>query len=77
MSSLPNDEMTILRMRCSAPLASGTLLWSVLLPISRETVITHTELGQGGGVRQILPLRRSGCGLPDHQTGCEITGTRR
>jgi hypothetical protein len=48
---------TILPMRCTAGTASGTVLWSVLLPASRETVVTHTGLGQGGGVRHGLPLR--------------------
>jgi hypothetical protein len=48
---------TILPMRCNAAWASGTVLWSVLLPASRETVVTHTGLGQGGCVRQGLPLR--------------------
>ena len=48
---------TIQRMRCTAGAASGTVLWSVLLPASRETGVTHTRLGQGGGVRQGLLLR--------------------
>ena len=48
---------SILGMRCTATIASGTVLWSVLLPASRETVVTDTGLGQGGGVRQVLPLR--------------------
>lgn len=48
---------SILPMRCTAGIPSGTVLWSVLLPVSRETVVTHTGLGQGGGVRQGLPLR--------------------
>ena len=43
-------------MRCTAGTASGTVLWSVLLPASRETLVTH-GLGQGGRVRQGLPLR--------------------
>ena len=57
-TGLPTVGLSILRMRCPGSIASGTLLWSVLLPTSRETVVTHTELGQGGGVRQALPLRR-------------------
>lgn len=48
---------TILPMRYAAGTASGTVRWSVLLPASRETVVTHTGLGQGGGVRRVLPLR--------------------
>jgi len=47
---------SILPMRYTAGAASGTVLWSVSLPASRETVVTH-GLGQGGGVRQGLPLR--------------------
>lgn len=50
--------VTILPMRCNVAYQSGTVLWSVLLPASKETVATHTGLGQGGGVRQGLPLRR-------------------
>jgi hypothetical protein len=34
----------------------GTVLSFALLT-SRETVVTHTRLGQGGGVRQGLPYR--------------------
>lgn len=48
---------SILPMRCTAGISSGTVLWAVLLPASRETVVTHTGLGQGGGVRHGLPLR--------------------
>ena len=48
---------SIRRMRCQLRGASGTVLWSALLPTSRETVVTHTGLGQGGGVRQGLPYR--------------------
>lgn len=51
---------TILRMRCIGGYQSGTVLWSVLLPASRETVVTHTGLGQGGCVRHALPLRHDG-----------------
>jgi hypothetical protein len=54
---------SILRMPCTAVFASGTVLWSVLLPASRETVLTHTGFGQGGGVRQGLPLRHDSRGL--------------
>ena len=54
---------TILQMRCTAGTTSGTFLWSVLLPASRETVVTHTGLGQGGGVRQALPLRHDNRGF--------------
>ena len=62
MMSLPTRAMTILPMRCTAPIPSGTLLWSALLPTSRETVITDTKLGQGGGVRHLLPLRHDNRG---------------
>jgi hypothetical protein len=48
---------SILPMRCTAGISSGTVLWSVLLPASRQAVVTHTGLGQGGGVRRVLPLR--------------------
>jgi hypothetical protein len=54
---------TILPMRYTAGTASGTVLWSVLLPASRETAVTHTGLGQGGGVRQGLPLRHDARGF--------------
>ena len=47
---------TIQRMRCTAGTASGTVLWSVLLPASREMAVTAAGLGQGGAVRQGLPL---------------------
>ena len=49
---------SILPMRYTAGAASGTVLWSVSLPASRETVVTHSGLGQGGCVRHLLPLRR-------------------
>jgi hypothetical protein len=55
---------TILPMRCTAGTASGTVLWSVLLPASRETVVTHLGTGQGGGVRHNQPLRREARGWP-------------
>ena len=54
---------TILPMRCTRGTASGTVLWSVLLLASRETPVTHTGLGQGGGVRQVLPLRHGSRGF--------------
>lgn len=54
---------SILPMRYTAGTASGTVLWSVLLPTSRKAAITLTGLGQGGGVRQGLPLRRDTCGF--------------
>ena len=41
-------EGSILPMRYIAPAVSGTVLWSALLPASRETVVTHTGLGLGG-----------------------------
>ena len=45
-------------MRYTAGFSSGTVLWSVLLPTGRETGVTWSVLGQGGGVRHDLPLRR-------------------
>ena len=48
---------SITPMRCTATIASGTVLWSVLLPTSREALVTDTGLGRGGRVRQGLPLR--------------------
>jgi len=54
---------SILPMRCTAAIASGTVLWSVLLPASRETLVTDTGLGQGGRVRQGLPLRHDRLGF--------------
>jgi len=56
---LPTAASSILSMRCPAPIGSGTVLWSALLPTSRETGITHTGQEQGGGVRQVLPVRHS------------------
>ena len=50
-------RVTIQRMRCKAQLASGTVLWSVLLPMSRETATTRTGSGLEGSVRQVLPVR--------------------
>lgn len=44
-------KVSIPPMRCTAAIASGTVLWSVLLPVSRETQVTRRTLGQGGGVR--------------------------
>jgi hypothetical protein len=55
--------VTILPMRCTVAYQSGTVLWSDLLPASKETVVTHTGLGQGGGVRQGLPLRHDSRGF--------------
>ena len=49
---------SIVRMRYTAGFSSGTVLWSVLLPTGRETGVTWSVLGQGGGVRHDLPLRR-------------------
>ena len=57
--SLLTVGSSILRMPCTATTASGTVLWSGLLPTSRETEITQTEQGRGGGVRHGQPLRRS------------------
>jgi hypothetical protein len=54
---------SILPMRCTAGTASGTVLWSVLLPTSREAAVTLTGLVQGGCVRQGLPLRRDTRGV--------------
>jgi len=51
---------TIRRMRCSAQGASCTFLWSALLPVSREMVVTGTGSVQGGGVRQVLPYGHIG-----------------
>ena len=51
------DGEPIVRMRCTAGYSSGTVLWSVLLPTGREMEVTSV-LGQGGGVRVDLPLRR-------------------
>lgn len=41
---------------------SGTVLWSVLLPAGRETVLTGTGSRLEGGVRQVLPVRYRGLG---------------
>lgn len=60
--------VSIRQMRCTAGTASGTVLWSVLLPASRETLVTDTGLGRGGRVRQGLPLR--------HASGFVVGGHR-
>ena len=49
---------SIARMRCTGGCSSGMVLWSVLLPTGKETEVTWWVLGQGGGVRDDLPLRR-------------------
>ena len=54
---------SIRRMRCNLGGASGTVLWSVLLPAGRETAATDMGWVQGGGVRQVLPYRHVGCGI--------------
>ena len=54
---------TILPMQCTVAYQSGTVLSSLLLLASREALVTHMWLGQGGGVRQGLPLRHDGRGL--------------
>ena len=54
---------SILPMRYTAGAASGTVLWSVSLPASRETVVTHSGLGQGGCVGQGLPLPHDSAGF--------------
>jgi hypothetical protein len=54
---------SILPMRYTAGAASGTVLWSVSLPASRETVVTHSGLGQGGCVGQGLPLPHGSAGF--------------
>ena len=45
-------------MRYAPARASGTFLWFALLLASKATAVTHLGLGQGGGVRLGLPLRR-------------------
>ena len=51
------DPRSIVQMRCTEAIPSGTVLWSVLLPTGREMEVTSV-LGQEGGVRVDLPLRR-------------------
>ncbi|BBY18468.1 hypothetical protein MLIT_40600 [Mycolicibacterium litorale] len=55
-------------MRYTVAKPSGTVLWSHLLLVSRETVVTRVGMGQGGGVRQVLPLRHGfdGSGMGAH-----------
>jgi hypothetical protein len=55
---LLTDRVSIVRMRCTEASRSGTVLWSVLLPTGREAAVTWSVPGQGGGVRDDLPLRR-------------------
>jgi len=54
---------TIRRMRYNRRAASGIVLWSALLPTSRERAVTHLGSVQGGGVRQGLPYRQVGRGV--------------
>ena len=48
---------SIPQMRYAVATPSGTVLWSVLLPTGRETVLTVTRPRLEGGVRQVLPVR--------------------
>lgn len=48
----------ILRMRCMAPIRSGTVLWSHLLLASREIRITRMGFRQGGDVVYVLGVHR-------------------
>ena len=61
--SVKPAKISIHAMPCNGRRGSGTVLWSGLLPASRESDIT--ELGQtlGGQVRRVIPIRRSdgGC----------------
>lgn len=50
-------------MQCSLGGPSGIVLWSALLPMSREMAVTHSGSVQGGGVRQGLPYRQVGRGV--------------
>ena len=52
--------VSIRRMQCRPTAASCTFLWSALLPVSREMVVTDRGSVQGGGVRQLLPYRQDG-----------------
>ncbi|AFM14946.1 hypothetical protein Mycch_0120 [Mycolicibacterium chubuense NBB4] len=54
---------SIPRMRYAGITPSGTVLWSVLLPMSRETVLTETGSGLEGSVRQVLPVRYASDGI--------------
>jgi hypothetical protein len=54
---------SIRRIGCCLGAASGTVLWSALLPMSREMVVTNTGSVQGGGVLQGLPYRHDGRGV--------------
>ncbi|EUA43991.1 AMP-binding enzyme family protein [Mycobacterium xenopi 4042] len=50
-------------LRCTRRGPSGTVLWSLLLPVSREAAVTHRGSGQGGGVRHQPPLHLGARGL--------------
>lgn len=54
---------SIPQMRYAVATPSGTVLWSVLLPTGRETVLTGTGSRLEGGVRQVLPVRYTSCGF--------------
>jgi hypothetical protein len=45
-------------MRYTVTFVSGTVLWSHLLPTSREMQITYAGLRQGGGVRNVQGVHR-------------------
>ena len=62
-ASLPTAGGSFRWMRCTAGSASGTVLWSALLLASKESVVTHTGSGLGGGVRDGLPLSHDHRGL--------------
>ena len=46
-------------MQYAGTIASGTVLWSVLLLAGRKTVLTGMGSGLEGSVRQVLPVRYS------------------
>jgi len=58
-----NGTGSIPPMRYAVAIASGTVLWSVLLPTGRETVLTAKGSRLEGSVRQVLPVRYSSRGV--------------
>ncbi|BBX67285.1 hypothetical protein MPSYJ_07460 [Mycolicibacterium psychrotolerans] len=56
-------EGLIQRMRYRRSEASGTVLWSALLPTGREARLTRSGLGLERGVRQVLPVRYTSDGF--------------
>jgi len=58
-----NGTGSIPSMQYAGAIPSGTVLWSVLLPTGRETMLTGMGSRLEGSVRQVLPVRYSSRGF--------------